>query len=218
MKVVVFQWPCGTAARQRSPLGARPRRRAILVVAPVSVDEDERVGIEVELAFEPGLARRLHVGALLLGGVRGLFLYVMPRRSKKRQIVVRPKRASRASISFVRRSSSVTSGAAATSARMKSACASMRCDRRSPPWRAGARLPDALRRHQRIAVVGADREAGRRLAPRKAAIDDGDDAFTKIERQRLAHACRPPRASTKLESGRSRFGNPTTSPADRKVL
>jgi len=31
VKVVVFQWPCGTPARQRSPRGDRPRRRAIFV-------------------------------------------------------------------------------------------------------------------------------------------------------------------------------------------
>ena len=36
VKVVVFQWPCGTPARQRSPRGARPRSRAILVDSPVS--------------------------------------------------------------------------------------------------------------------------------------------------------------------------------------
>ena len=35
VKVVVFQWPWGTAARQRSPRLDRPRNRAILVVAPV---------------------------------------------------------------------------------------------------------------------------------------------------------------------------------------
>ena len=36
VKVVVFQWPCGTAARHRSPHGARPRKRAIFVDAAVS--------------------------------------------------------------------------------------------------------------------------------------------------------------------------------------
>ena len=36
VKVVVFQCPCGTAARQRWPRFERPRRRAILVEAPVS--------------------------------------------------------------------------------------------------------------------------------------------------------------------------------------
>ncbi len=35
-KVVVFQWPCGMPARSRSPFAARPRRRAMLVAAPVS--------------------------------------------------------------------------------------------------------------------------------------------------------------------------------------
>jgi transaldolase len=36
MNVVVFQCPCGIAARSRSPLGARPRIRAMLVVTQVS--------------------------------------------------------------------------------------------------------------------------------------------------------------------------------------
>jgi hypothetical protein len=36
VKVVVFQWPWGMPARQRSPRGARPRRRAIFVDSTVS--------------------------------------------------------------------------------------------------------------------------------------------------------------------------------------
>ncbi|MGF7163300.1 hypothetical protein FHS85_004963 [Rhodoligotrophos appendicifer] len=36
MNVVVFQWPWGTLAWQRSPVGARPRKRAIFAEAPVS--------------------------------------------------------------------------------------------------------------------------------------------------------------------------------------
>ncbi len=35
-KVVVFQWPCGTGERSRSPRGDRPRVRAILVEVLVS--------------------------------------------------------------------------------------------------------------------------------------------------------------------------------------
>src|ERR1035437_8746511 len=35
-KVVVFQWPCGTEATQRRPLGDRPRLLAMLVVVHVS--------------------------------------------------------------------------------------------------------------------------------------------------------------------------------------
>jgi hypothetical protein len=34
------------------------------------------------LAFEPCLARRFHVGMLLLACMHGLFLYVMSRRSR----------------------------------------------------------------------------------------------------------------------------------------
>src|SRR6195952_4717211 len=43
-KVVVFQCPCGTLARQRCPRGARPRSRAILVDAPVSSMKTRRSG------------------------------------------------------------------------------------------------------------------------------------------------------------------------------
>src|SRR5512144_86421 len=35
-KVVVFQWPCGTALTSRLPRSARPRARVMLVVVPVS--------------------------------------------------------------------------------------------------------------------------------------------------------------------------------------
>lgn len=73
VKVVVFQWPCGTPARQRSPRGALLRRRATFVVRPVTVDEHELRRIEIELAVEPLLAPLQHVGAILLQCVRGLF-------------------------------------------------------------------------------------------------------------------------------------------------
>lgn len=56
-----------------SPFGARPRRCAILVVAPVS-SMKTLFGIEVKLAFKPGLAGRHHISALLLGGMRRLFV------------------------------------------------------------------------------------------------------------------------------------------------
>jgi len=44
MKVIVFQWPCGTAATRRWPRRHLPRRRAILVLAPVSSMKTSRVG------------------------------------------------------------------------------------------------------------------------------------------------------------------------------
>src|SRR5919205_93150 len=43
-KVVVFQWPWGMPARSRLPFKARPRRRAILVAAPVSSMNTRRAG------------------------------------------------------------------------------------------------------------------------------------------------------------------------------
>ena len=54
------------------------------------VDEDQPFRIKVELPLEPCFASSLHVAALLLGGMRRLFLYVMRRRSKKRHSVLMP--------------------------------------------------------------------------------------------------------------------------------
>ena len=51
------------------------------------VDEDQLLGVQIELAVEPGLACVLHVGALLLSGIRRLFLSVIRRRLKKCQTV-----------------------------------------------------------------------------------------------------------------------------------
>src|SRR4051812_9756787 len=69
--VVFLRCPCGTAARRRTPLGARPYRRAMLVEKAL-VDEHELRRIEIELGFEPVLTSLHHVGAVLLGGVQGL--------------------------------------------------------------------------------------------------------------------------------------------------
>jgi hypothetical protein len=44
---------------------------------PGLVDEDQALGVEIELPFEPGLALLRDVGAALLGSVRGLFLRVI---------------------------------------------------------------------------------------------------------------------------------------------
>ena len=54
---------------------------------PRLVDEDEPVGIEVELRLEPRLPALQDVGAVLLAGMGRLFLRVIPWRAKKRRIV-----------------------------------------------------------------------------------------------------------------------------------
>jgi hypothetical protein len=51
------------------------------------VDENELAGIKIGLTLDPDLPFRGYVGALLLGGMRSLFLCVIRRRAKKRQIV-----------------------------------------------------------------------------------------------------------------------------------
>jgi hypothetical protein len=73
-KVMVFQCPCGIAARQRSPLSAQPRRRVIFVERPLSSMKIRRSGQDV-LAVDPILARGLpHQRALARWHERSFFI------------------------------------------------------------------------------------------------------------------------------------------------
>jgi len=58
---------------------------------PGFVDEDQALGIEVELSLEPAFAPLGDIGTILLRGVGRLFLRVMAWRTKKRWIVPKPK-------------------------------------------------------------------------------------------------------------------------------
>jgi hypothetical protein len=51
---------------------------------PRLIDEDQALGIEIELAIEPALALPQDVGSVLLDSMASLLLRVMPRRTKKR--------------------------------------------------------------------------------------------------------------------------------------
>ena len=75
--------------RQRSP--ARGPAVAPLHVGGGRglVEEDHTLRVDVELPFEPGLARLHHVRTVLLGGVQIPFLRVMPWRRKKRDSPLR---------------------------------------------------------------------------------------------------------------------------------
>ncbi len=59
------------------------------------VDENQLCRIKLWLEGFPRLPRRRHVGALLLRGVHGFFLKLMPCRSKNRQIELTPTRTPR---------------------------------------------------------------------------------------------------------------------------
>lgn len=88
------------------------------------VDEDQLFGIEVELTVEPGYAAAQDIGALMLGGVRRLFLNVMPRRSRNSQTVDGAARTPRSAARRSPISASVTSGASSMRPRMKASCTS----------------------------------------------------------------------------------------------
>jgi hypothetical protein len=132
--------------------------------------------LELVLVVEPFLASLQNVRPLLLGGVRELFLSVILRRWKNRQIIVAPKVSPRSSINFARSSASVASRCAAA-ARMKSAWRSMRCERLSPPDGLAAQLPVARTRSiQRTGLVAI-------LADEIA--DVGDRAIDKTGRRQF---------------------------------
>ena len=91
---------------------------------PGLVDEHQPAGIEIGLALEPGPAARGDVRALLLGGVRGFFLKLIPWRSKNRHTVPVPTDRSR-SFSSACNSASVMSGVSSTLASKNSAAPSI---------------------------------------------------------------------------------------------
>src|ERR1700733_9163263 len=97
-------------------------------------------------------ARRVRRAAALFGGMRGLFLRVILRRLKNRQSVPMATATPR-SFSRSRSSASVISLLAATAERISSACASIRCEWRSPPWSLGLISPSRCSRaRHRIAL------------------------------------------------------------------
>ena len=120
--------------RHAQPLAAPATtvRTRHLGARPGLVDENQPRGLEVVLAVEPGAAPGEDVGAVLLGRVAGLFLRVIPCRLKKRERdeidTVSP-----VSPSFSLGSVSAMSPASSKRARMRSRCASVTWDQRSPP-------------------------------------------------------------------------------------
>jgi len=127
-KVVVLRlrrWP--SAPVSKGDAGAQALAVTAAAIAPRHVgrcpglvDEDQLVGIEIELTLEPFLALLQDVGAILLCRMAGLFLRVIPWRAKKRHNVAMLTLTSR-SASITRNSNSVGSGCCSIAARMKAA-------------------------------------------------------------------------------------------------
>ena len=82
-KVVVFQWPCGTAAKAALTPACAAIAARHLGRRAAFIDEDQALGIEVGLGVEPGFAPGGYVRPILLGGVCRLFFRVKPWRLKK---------------------------------------------------------------------------------------------------------------------------------------
>jgi hypothetical protein len=152
---------------------------------PCFIDEDQALGIEVELPIEPGFAPLRDVGTILLRGVRRLFLRVMALRTKKRWIVPKPK-VRPCALSVWRTYSMVASLSGPSVTTTASWQAWMRCERRSPPSAFGLASPCSrfrVRQRLTLAALTPNRSpASRWLAPactaaRTRILRSSDSAF-----------------------------------------
>jgi hypothetical protein len=135
-------------AQPLAPRGSSPGPRH-LGRRPRLIDEEQAFRLKIKLVVEPGLPPPQNVRPALLRGMRRLFLSVRPCRRKNRQRVPMPT-ATPCSDRSALISDSVMSGLVSTRDRMTAACASMRCERRSPPSGPGRGSPcsRANRRHR----------------------------------------------------------------------
>jgi hypothetical protein len=119
VKVVVFQWPCGTPARHRSPRGGAAAQASHLGGQAALVDEDKLRRVEVGLALEPVAAPLQDIRTLLLQCMCGLFLNVQPRLRNQVLSALRPMLRARSAFSRATISLSVMSLAASIMATTK---------------------------------------------------------------------------------------------------
>ncbi len=158
---------------------------------PGLINEDQAIGIPVELAVEPRPAPPQDVRAVLLRGVGRLLFQVIWCRSKNRHSVPMPADTP-AFASSARISLGVVSDRRSTRPRTSGACASMRAERRSPPSGPGATGPASrASAAQRIAL---DALTLNRVAAWQHDSPSAIAARTRDPRsgQRLRHAGRPP--------------------------
>ena len=193
--------------RNLRPRRERPHLRAMLVEAQVSSMNTSFLGSRSGCPANQARRCFSNVGALLLLGVRGLFLYVIPWRSKNRQITEEEKRSPPLAISRSWISSSVRSGWRRLRPSRYSRWASIRCDRRSPPIGHGEISPVALKRAtQRTALAMLHAKAlGRRVARHRRPRPPPHNPFAKIVGKR--HSRRLLCAGGNDESELDRFGN-----------
>src|SRR5215217_2848442 len=143
---------------------------------PGLVDEHQPRRVEIQLALEPRLAPPADVGAVLLGRVRRLVLREILCRRQKRQSALTltwaPFSAKRAF-----NSGRVMSGTSASAAWIRSAWASVRCEKRSPPCGLGRASPPARR-------IACQRMALDALTPNRAAACRHDRPASMAARTR----------------------------------
>jgi hypothetical protein len=146
------------------------------------VDEDQPFGVEIELALKPGLALLQHVGPVLFGGMRGLFLTVRPQRSRKVQIVPMLALTFRSAASRSCISARVVSGLVLIRPSRKARCASS-LERRGWPWRRAVRSP--LRRARPTQTMAVAIPTPKRTAARRAGSPASAASITRSRKSWL---------------------------------
>ena len=111
-KVVVFQCPCGTLARSRSPFEARPHLRAMFVVAHVSSMKTSFSGSRSNWLSNQSSRRFMMSGRLCSLAWAVFFLNVRPQRSRNVHSVARLALTPRSASSRSKSSLMVKSGVA----------------------------------------------------------------------------------------------------------
>jgi hypothetical protein len=157
--------------RDRRPaplaLGRPAAKPCHLGVRPGLVNEDQPVGVEVELSVEPVLAPGSDVRARLLARVSRLFLCVRPRLVKKYHTVAGQARTPCSANSRAAISCNAISLSADTRPRMKASCASS-FEPGGWPSRAGFKEPSA--RHCWCHLIAEDGATENRAAAARADI------------------------------------------------
>ena len=177
--------------REAARLGCTSAQTRHISLHPRFVDEDELFGIEIQLPFKPVFSPLSDVGAILLAGVRGLFLNVRPQRSRKAHRVERdtftPRTASRRSNNSLIVRSGVLSIRANKNSRWGSSL-----QRFVPPCLRAVRSPASrARRTQTIAVATPIPKWSGRTASRLARKRGVYNAITQILAVGPSHGAPP---------------------------
>ena len=206
-KVVVFQWPCGTLARRRWPRGARPCRRAILVLAPVSSMKTSLLGSRSNWPSNQAWRRVRISGRSCSAACAVFFERDLPTLEKApdRGHAGGDPAPSQFGLQFRQRDV----GRLLIKLEDKRRIALDPTRPTVTPQRPGPDIAGLLHQGEPANCAGgAHPEPRRRLPARHPRLNGLDHPLTQVNRQRFAHACRPPSPACSLNQTFADLGIP----------